>query len=150
MLRVFLLLSIAGWVWACAATEEQWNPPMIHPAEEGENLKYCTDCHDASDDNLPYRRYVHTPIFMQNHRPIAVQKVEVCYMCHKTNYCNDCHGVWTELKPSLKNPTDTQRQMPHRGDYISRHRIDGRIDPVSCRRCHGNPQTTRTCRPCHG
>jgi hypothetical protein len=26
--------------------------------------------------------------------------------------------------------------MPHTGDYLSRHRIDGRLDPVSCRRCH--------------
>jgi len=150
ILRVILLFSVAGWFWACAATEERWNPPALHPEAEGENLKYCTDCHDDSDGYMPYRRYVHTPMFMGNHRTVASQKVEICYMCHKPNFCNDCHGIWTELKPSIKNQTDTNRQMPHRGDYITRHRFDARIDPISCRKCHGNPKTTQTCRPCHG
>jgi hypothetical protein len=28
--------------------------------------------------------------------------------------------------------------MPHRGDYLGQHPIDGRVDPGSCVRCHGN------------
>lgn len=145
-----LACCFVGFILACAGTKEQWNPPLVHPEEEGENLKYCTECHDDSDAYIPYRRYVHTPVFMQTHRSVASQKVEVCNMCHKPSFCSDCHGVWTELKPSIKNQTDTHRQMPHRGDYISRHRIDARIDPISCRNCHGNPKTSQTCRPCHG
>ena len=150
LLRIVLLVCITGWLLACAATSERWTPPLTHPEEEGENLKYCLDCHDESDANLPYRRYVHTPLFMENHRPVALQNVNVCYMCHQSRFCNDCHGTWNELKPSLKNQAETHRRMPHRGDYLSRHRIDGRIDPISCRRCHGNPKTAQTCRRCHG
>ena len=150
ILRICLACCFICFILACAATEERWNPPALHPEEEGQDLKYCTDCHDNSDAYIPYRRYVHTPMFMQNHRSVASQKADVCYMCHRPDFCNDCHGVWTELKPSIKNQTDTGRQMPHRGDYIARHRIDARIDPISCKKCHGNPKTTQTCRPCHG
>lgn len=149
-LRIVLLVCIVGWLLACAATGERWTPPLAHPEAEGENLKYCMDCHDESDANIPYRRYVHTPLFMESHRPAALQNVGVCYMCHPSRFCNDCHGTWIELKPSIKNQTETHRRMPHRGDYLSRHQIDGRIDPVSCRRCHGNPKTSLTCRRCHG
>jgi hypothetical protein len=150
ILRIFLLACIAGWILACAASHQRWSPPLVHPDEESENLKYCLDCHDNSDENIAYRRYVHTPLFMENHRPVAIQNVDVCNMCHQSRFCNDCHGTWNELKPSIKNQTETDRRMPHRGDYLSRHRIDGRIDPISCRKCHGNPKTASKCRRCHG
>jgi hypothetical protein len=28
--------------------------------------------------------------------------------------------------------------------------MDGRINPISCFRCHGNPKSSRTCIRCHG
>ena len=34
------------------------------------------------------------------------------------------------------------------GDYLSRHRIEGRIDPVSCLKCHGR-QNNERCKLCH-
>jgi hypothetical protein len=71
-------------------------------------------------------------------------------MCHQQQFCDECHGVRVEEKPSAKNKTSTFRRTPHRGDYLSRHRIDGRVDPTSCFRCHGNPKTAETCAPCHG
>jgi hypothetical protein len=70
-------------------------------------------------------------------------------MCHQTSFCNDCHATRVELKPSERHKTETYRRMPHRGNYLARHRIDGRVDPTSCFRCHGNPKTARTCSPCH-
>lgn len=149
-LRIVLSSCLAGIILACAGMEPLWIPPKQHPEEEGENLKYCTSCHDAADENINYKRYVHTPMFMENHRPAAIQNAGICYMCHKSSFCNDCHGVRVELKPSIKNQTRTNRRMPHRGDYISRHRIDGRVNPVSCIRCHGNPKTSETCKRCHG
>jgi hypothetical protein len=39
--------------------------------------------------------------------------------------------------------------MPHRGDYVTRHRIDGRIDPTACFRCHGSPKRAKLCASCH-
>ena len=100
--------------------------------------------------NCPIERYVHTADFGKSHRPEATQGEAVCAMCHQTSFCNDCHATRVELKPSLKNQTETYRSMPHRGDYLSRHRIDGRVDPTSCFRCHGNPKSARTCANCHG
>lgn len=149
-LCIIFSLCLIGLIMACAGTKEQWLPPLQHPEEEGENLKYCMDCHDETDENIPYRIYVHTPMFMDNHRPVAIQGTKVCYMCHRTSFCGDCHGIRHELKPSIKNQTSTNRRMPHRGDYISRHRFDGRINPASCRRCHRNPKTLQTCKSCHG
>jgi hypothetical protein len=87
---------------------------------------------------------------MDNHRVPARQRPEICSMCHQQNFCNNCHGVTTELKPSERNQDKTFRRTPHRGDYLSRHRIDGRIDPTSCFRCHGNPKKSKTCVRCHG
>ena len=143
-------LILVGLILACAATQDNWSPPATHVREEGEDLRYCLDCHDAADENFPYRRYVHTPLFSENHRHVANQSSRISSMCHKPSYCDNCHGVGIELKPSTRNQTRPDRRMPHSGDYLSRHRIDGRIDPVSCHRCHGTPKTNQTCKPCHG
>ena len=148
-LWILLFLAVAT-LLACAGMQGGFAPPLQHPLEEGENYRICTDCHDAQDETFPYRRFVHTTSFSANHRQVAYQGQQACFMCHAQSYCNDCHGVWVELKPSIKNQTDNRRWFPHRGDYITRHVIDARIDPTPCYRCHGNPSTARTCRKCHG
>ena len=127
-----------------------YSPPLEHPREEGENYRMCTDCHDAEGEDFPYQRFNHTLYFAANHRQVVYQSQQACYMCHTQSHCNDCHGVCVELKPSIKNQTDTRRWMPHRGDYLTRHIIDARVNPTSCFRCHGNPRTAKTCKPCHG
>jgi hypothetical protein len=38
--------------------------------------------------------------------------------------------------------------LPHRGDYLNQHMIDGRINPALCARCHGRTDNQR-CRACH-
>lgn len=123
--------------------------PAIHPDQEGNDVRFCTDCHD---DNTPinFPRYEHTRLFVTNHRVEAFQSPEVCGMCHKPRFCTDCHASRSELKPSLKNQTENDRWFQHRGDYISRHKIDARTNPTSCVRCHKNRKTSKTCVPCHG
>jgi hypothetical protein len=37
---------------------------------------------------------------------------------------------------------------PHRGDYLTQHRVDGRLDPASCFPCHGRKNVGR-CATCH-
>ncbi len=123
--------------------------PAQHPDQEGEDVKFCTDCH-GENDPINYRRYEHTRLFITNHRVEASQSEEVCQMCHKPRFCSDCHASRGELKASLKNQTDNSRWFHHRGDYISRHKIDGRINPASCIRCHKNRKASKTCVPCHG
>ncbi len=137
---------------ACAALNSGLNLPTHHYTAEdlGEAPKQCTNCHEARGDTLAYGSFNHTATWLQTHRQRAMQHETVCSMCHQTSFCNDCHATQVELKPSLKNQPETYRQMPHRGDYLSRHRIDGQIDPTSCFRCHGNPKASQTCVRCHG
>lgn len=135
---------------ACVSMKSGLDLPAKHPfALEKGKRPVCTECHEARDKHLDYQRFVHTAYFMNNHRQEAYQYRQVCAMCHDTSFCNDCHATRVELKPSIKNETENYRQLPHRGDYLSRHMIDGRIDPTSCFRCHGNPQASRICNSCH-
>lgn len=145
---LLLLLGLA----ACAALDSGLELPLRHQsaADLGESTQNCISCHEARGEKLAFGNFVHTATWGQSHRQQASQNEAVCSMCHQTSFCNDCHNAGAELKPSLKNPTETYRQMPHRGDYLSRHRIDGRVDPTSCFRCHGNPKSAQICSSCHG
>ncbi len=151
LLTNLTLLAVLLLVAACAGLQSRYTLPARHPsaAELTVSPKVCTDCHERGQE-LAYERYVHTADFGSNHRPEATQGEAVCAMCHQTSFCNDCHATRIELKPSLKNQSETYRSSPHRGDYLSRHRIDGRVDPTSCFRCHGNPKAAQTCARCHG
>ncbi len=151
LFSILILLASILLVAACAGLQSNNTLPVKHPtaAELDVVPKNCVECHERGED-LPYERYVHTVDFGKNHRPEATQGEAVCAMCHQTSFCNDCHATRVELKPSLKNQAETYRSAPHRGDYLSRHRIDGRVDPTSCLRCHGNPKSARSCAKCHG
>jgi hypothetical protein len=136
---------------ACASLKSGFEFPAKHPYEiEQGHRPTCTECHDARDKNVDYKRYNHNANFEANHRQAAYQRPQVCAMCHATSFCNTCHATYVELKPSIKDQTENYRVMPHRGDYLSRHQIDGRLDPTSCFRCHGNPKSSKTCVSCHG
>lgn len=71
-------------------------------------------------------------------------------LCHRPSFCNDGHATRVEPKPSIKNQTFTFRRMPYRDDFLSRHRIDGRLDPTACYPCHGNLKSAQRCASCHG
>ncbi|MBU0480080.1 MAG: cytochrome C [Proteobacteria bacterium] len=124
--------------------------PREHPEKLPRGNPVCTDCHDAANDSISFKRFNHTLYFTENHKFEANQGSEVCSMCHRESFCADCHAADVELKPSIRNQSDTYRRTPHRGDYLARHRIDGRIDPTSCFRCHGNPKAAERCASCHG
>lgn len=152
--RTLILLMIISMVVlaSCASLDRGFSFTGKHPSAEelGVEPKVCTDCHDPDEASIPFARFVHTPYFMDTHRQEAYQYEQVCSVCHQSSFCTECHGLRDELRPSVKDPTATGRRMQHRGDYLSRHRIDGRIDPTSCFRCHGNPKTAETCARCHG
>lgn len=135
---------------ACAAMQSGYAPPPRHPEEEGEDLRFCTDCHDTEEAEIPYEKFNHGMYFGEDHGAVAGRFGSVCAACHRESYCSDCHGVGVELKPSIKYQTENYRRMPHRGDYLARHVIDGRINPTPCYRCHGNPKSAQTCKSCHG
>ena len=152
LLSILNFMAIVLLVAACADLTVRSTLPARHPtaAELGEEPKICTNCHEARGEYIEFGRYVHTADRGKSHRAEALQGADVCAMCHQTSFCYDCHATRVELKPSLRNQLETYRSMPHRGDYLSRHRIDAKVDPTSCLRCHGNPKATQTCARCHG
>lgn len=149
---LFCLLVIAIAI-VTATVQNGWTSgyelPLRHP-DEGEDLRNCLACHEPDDESFPYQRFKHTLIFGEKHNSVARSGQRVCEMCHRPSYCSDCHAVRAGMKPSLKRHSDPRSRTPHRGDYLTRHRIDGRLNPVKCFRCHGSPRKARTCAPCHG
>lgn len=141
-----LLLTLVVVVLLSACVARQDEPlPVRHPADVGTAPPRCSSCHQPT-----LAPYDHDAVFASDHRSQARISANLCAICHETAYCSDCHALKSELKPADKLETDTYRSVPHRGDYLTLHRIDGRIDPTSCYRCHGNPKNSRTCTPCHG
>lgn len=147
-----LLLAASLLLLAACAAQKGYRMPTSHPQifELGERREFCTKCHGFKKEPLDFERYNHTALFTESHRLVAYQDERVCALCHSQSFCSDCHATRVELKPSLKNQTKNFSRMQHRGDYLARHRIEGRMDPTSCFRCHGNPKSAQTCLPCHG
>ena len=120
-----------------------------HPVELSEKPR-CTDCHaaDAEVGLKPIEVYNHDADWIGRHRFFAARSAQLCDACHKVSFCTDCHAYKEELKPSDEGSESPERWLPHRGDYLFQHRIDGRLDPTSCFRCHGR-QNNGICQRCH-
>lgn len=110
----------------------------------------CTECHteDTGVALKPISTFNHSADFIRDHRFYASQSSRLCNACHKVSFCTDCHAYKDDMKPSEKYSGSPERWLPHRGDYLFQHRIDGRLDPTSCYRCHGT-QNNRLCKQCH-
>lgn len=134
-----LLLAASAAIHGCA---ENRSIALVHPVEV-ERMPVCSDCHTDS-----YAAFNHTPDFSASHRFYAEQQKMVCNTCHQESFCADCHAHKEQLKPSDKFKDSPERYVPHRGDYLSQHMIDGRINPAACFRCHGRNNNER-CRTCH-
>ncbi len=137
-LAVAIPFMLAG-VYACAHTQSL---PAKHPVEV-EYTQLCSECHTDWRSSLN-----HTPDFSTRHRFYAYQQQRTCSLCHSQSFCSDCHAHREELKPSDKYKEYVNRDLPHRGDYLTQHQIDGRINPASCIKCHGR-QNNERCRVCH-
>jgi len=126
-------------LYACAG-----NKSMVkaHPVEVT-GMPVCGDCHTDGKAALN-----HTNDFGKRHKFFAAQNSRQCGVCHKESFCSDCHAHKEELKPSDKYKDSPERSMPHRGDYLNQHKIDGRINPASCMKCHGRSNNER-CKVCH-
>jgi hypothetical protein len=136
VLTAFVLLL---GLYACAHTASTAN---WHPVEVT-GPPMCSDCHQDGRAALN-----HTADFPTRHRFYAQQQSQSCAVCHKESFCSDCHAHKEELKPSDKYKDSPERSLPHRGDYLNQHKIDGRINPASCMRCHGRSNNER-CKVCH-
>ncbi len=139
--KISLLLAVAALfgIYACARTASmaKWHPMEVTAAQ------LCSDCHKDGRAALN-----HTADFYTRHRFYAQQQSGACAVCHKESFCSDCHAHKEELKPSDKYKSSPERTLPHRGDYINQHKIDGRINPASCMKCHGR-SNNEMCIRCH-
>jgi hypothetical protein len=138
LLAHFLL--VLPMLYACANTNSM---ARVHP-EEVHGLPDCSECHTDSWTALNHRGND----FYLKHRFYAEQQKGACMVCHQESFCVDCHAHKEEIKPSDKYKEAPELSLPHRGDYLSQHRIDGRINPASCMKCHGR-QNNERCRTCH-
>ena len=134
----------------CSVLSETESVPPKHPEDLAAMRPDCLECHeDVSTGALkPYASFRHSIVFIKNHSMYASQGQNLCASCHAPSFCQTCHIRKEELKPNTKMGDRPDRVLPHRGDYIVLHQIDGRLDPGSCFRCHGNKNDVR-CQACH-
>lgn len=135
------LLFLAALVLAAACSQKVYQVKS-HPMEL-ETAPSCSECHTDDRSSLDHTEY----FSRKGHGNFAVQG-PACYMCHRESFCSDCHADKEELKPSDKFKDRPDRFFQHRGDYITQHKIDGKIDPARCFGCHGRTNNER-CRACH-
>jgi len=151
--------SAAARLFAAALMLAMVSPPGVRAAELGVSGRHpvelrdrprCTGCHAADTEvvSKPIAVFNHEADWLPRHRFYTAGNGHLCAACHKTSFCTSCHAYKEELKPSDKESASVERWLPHRGDYLFQHRIDGRIDPAACYRCHGR-QNNGTCKRCH-
>jgi len=141
-IRLIFLLglpAIISALYACATTASM---AAKHPTEV-DAPAICSKCHTDGRAAMD-----HTEDFGVRHKFFARQNSRSCTVCHTQAFCSDCHAHKEELKPSSKNADAPGRMMPHRGDYLNQHKIDGKLNPASCFPCHGR-QNNERCRVCH-
>ena len=136
MIPLFVLILLV----ACA---NQASLKSKHPVEL-KGMVDCGQCHKNQWGALNHK----TDDYSRRHKFYAEQQKQACSVCHRESFCTDCHAYREEIKPSDKYKSSPERTLPHRGDYLSRHRIEGRVDPISCLKCHGR-QNNERCKLCH-
>ncbi len=107
----------------------------------------CTPCHAQRDlvQLLPQSFMRHDAGWMRGHGPAASRQQVVCNQCHTESTCNDCHDLKQTLTLEKRLPERIDKELVHRGDFLSRHSIEAASQPAKCLSCH----TTSTCDGCH-
>jgi hypothetical protein len=102
-----------------------------HSAEQ--ITRACDACHviageagDETSSSVEPTATVHEPAWSTTH---GMGDWDTCAACHSPEYCGSCHGV----------------DLPHPGDFASRHSATVEVAPGSCAKCHTDP----FCADCH-
>jgi len=148
-LFILLLVLMLTGVSAGPGLAFERKVPQSHPIELT-SAPICTECHtdDTGVALRPVASFNHSADFISGHRFAASATARLCAACHAGSFCTDCHAHKDGLKPSDRYSSSPERWLPHRGDYLFQHRIDGRLDPTSCYRCHGT-RNNSACKRCH-
>ncbi|MBP1628503.1 MAG: lipoprotein cytochrome c, 5 heme-binding site [Holophagaceae bacterium] len=151
LLRNALLgLGLLGGL-ACGLLSPEKSFPNPHPSTLGMGQPVCTDCHEEGlkeGSSMLYSSFNHSPAFARDHKLPANRDSATCATCHPQSFCADCHTGKGVVSPALKLADRPDRISPHRGGYMTLHRIDGKMDPTSCYKCHGR-SNNQTCIACH-
>lgn len=153
-LSLLAVLVGLGLLTACALLSPKASFAPTHP--EGIELRVrptCSSCHGTelmATGLKSYATFDHTDAFVKNHRFPANQDPNACASCHAPSFCGDCHGGKTAMLPStLMGNRPDRLLMPHRGNYLTLHRLEAKMDPTSCYKCHGRANNEK-CTACHG
>ena len=146
---IFILVVTSAMILGCAGASRK-EAPKRHPEELTRQDTDCLECHDndLTGSLKPYETFRHTNAFLLRHGSYARQGQDLCNTCHGEPLCLECHATNDALAPAVKRGDRPDRELPHRGDYIVQHQIDGRVDPGSCVRCHGTRNDGK-CVACH-
>lgn len=152
MMLLFLALAVLVLIMgSCSRMQTIPGFPPTHPQAltVGQQVD-CAECHEDQQKGTikAFNSFSHTPSFIKNHRFYAASDDRLCSTCHKSSFCNDCHTNKVEMKPSIRYGNRPDREFQHRGNYITLHKIEGKLDPASCYRCHGRANNER-CVACH-
>lgn len=151
MLPALVLAGLMVMLAACVQMKAMPSLPASHPETLVVGQQHsCAECHEDQQKGTlkPFDTFSHTPSFVENHRFYASSDERFCSACHKSSFCNDCHTNQVEMKPSLRYGYRPDREMQHRGNFMTLHKIEGKLDPASCYRCHGRGNNER-CITCH-
>ncbi len=141
MLAAFLAVTLLSCAGDTGSVKRSSAPKRHEEIEPGKPL--CTECHD--DDRAVYN---HNSAFFDKHGRLAGTFSPLCEGCHKPKFCSDCHGNKEDIVPSRKLGNRPDLESPHRGDYFTKHKIEGRLDKSTCFKCHGRRNNKR-CKRCH-
>lgn len=140
-----------GVLMACSLVSPETSYASTHPEGVGPGRPICSECHSTDVDKgsiKPFAAFDHTPDFAKNHRSAANVDSGTCATCHAPSFCVDCHGGKVAMKPATRLSDRPDRMAPHRGDFLTMHKIEGKLDPSSCYSCHGRANNDK-CRACH-
>jgi hypothetical protein len=142
--------TLLALLFGCSAVSQSPSVPPKHPEELPAGRVNCLECHENVSTGAlkPYATFSHSGVFIRSHGTYARQGQNLCSACHAPAFCRTCHAGKEEIKPNTKMGDRPDRMLPHRGDYTVTHQMDGRLDPGSCYRCHGNKNDVK-CKQCH-
>ncbi len=145
------LVALVSFLAACSAISTGSSIISAHPGKLPDGRPLCSACHTAKPlaaGMKSYDSFDHDQLFVADHRTIAAQNSRVCASCHAESFCATCHASKTEIKPAVLLGNRPDREQIHQGDFLSRHRFEGKADPTGCYSCHGRANN-ESCQRCH-
>jgi hypothetical protein len=152
----FLAIAIGtllalGVLTACSLLAPEASFAPTHPEKLGAGRPICATCHGEEQMKgaaKAYASFDHTPAFVKDHKFAAGRDAGTCSACHSQSFCADCHGGRTMISPATKLGNRPDRATPHPANFLALHRVEGKLDPTSCFKCHGRANNER-CTTCH-